>query len=825
MFSKLNPTALLTILLAAVLFSFSNQAKASHALGAELTYECLGDNLYRLRLTFYRDCGGSVSIGNIDTDVKINSSCFNTTLDLTLQNPPEYGPPFDQYLQDYEIPIYCQASNCGSGSLPGIQEIVFEGTVELPPCADYTFSYVEFARSGSIQTLVNPDNDSIRVEAFLNNDFAPCNSSPQFDVPARGIICLNQPNSMIHTATDFDGDLLVYTLYAPLNGPNSSVTYEAGYSYTDPINNSNFSFTNGILDITPTEQAVTVVGVLVEEYRDGVLIGSVMRDFQVTVVTSCPQNPDGLFQSDTIVGFDADSIVVCTDDTITFDVLLGNTLQGQTYNLTAGNLADFPGATLEVVPDTANPGSVIGHFAWAPNLSNVNSQALVFQAYDDNCPVVGYTNFTYTFYFENIVLDASVGQIGVACNDSVLLSVELDGPNGPVVYEWQDGSDSETYWATPGAYSVTVTDSLGCSGSDQFEVYYNNEPVADFIAPNVCAEEEMVVNDLSYNYAEQGATPLELTDWDWDFGDGLGTSTDTTPSYVYSEPGTYEITLLLTNENNCVDTFQYEVVIFPLADFAASADVACIGNETQFNNNTQVQSGSVTSWSWDFGDASGTSSEPAPQYTYNEVGTYDVSLSATTDQGCSSDTVVEALVTPEATAEFTYVAEPNCGEENLHVYFTNESENATAYLWDFGSTTDTSANPVYSTPDSYGPYVTMVAYAAQGVAACSDTATLDITDLFLIVDFDTINAGNVITPNGDNINDCLAPFWHEAYQECYRLRVWDRWGMFIYDSQDVTDGYCWPGTDRKGQPVSDGTYFFVAEVNSYSRAGSVVVTK
>lgn len=822
---KLNHLSFIVSVAIVMLFGLSNQAKATHALGAELTYECIGDNTYRLRLTFYRDCAGAVSIGNIDTEVKIRSSCFNANIDLTLQAPPQYGPPFDQFLENYEIPIYCEESNCGNGNLPGIQELVYEGIVELPPCDDYLFSYVEYARSDAINTLVGPGQDSIRVEAFLNNQFAPCNSSPQFDVPARGIICLNQPNTMIHTATDFDGDLLVYSLYAPLHGPGIPVTYQPGYSFTDPINNSNFVFSNGLLDVTPTEQAITVIGVLVEEYRDGILIGSVMRDFQVTVVSQCPQNPDGFFQSDTVVGFIADSIQVCTNDTIEFNVVLENTVPGRNYFLEAGNLSDFPGATFEVFPDPQEPGLVFGTFTWAPNLSNVNSQSLIFQAYDDNCPVVGFTNFTYTFYFENIVLDATVEQFGVACNDSSLLTVTLDDPNGFVVYEWQDGSSGSTYWAGPGEYSVTVTDSLGCTGTDGFEVYYNNAPVADFTAPNVCVGEEMVLNDQSFNFAEQGVVPLELTDWNWDFGDDAGTSTESDPTYVYSEAGTYQIVLALTNENDCIDTFQYEVVIHPLAEIIASADVACIGNETQFNNNSQIQSGSITSWSWDFGDGSGSSVQAAPLYTYSDVGTYDVSLSATTDLGCESDTTFTALVTPEATAAFTYDASPNCGDENLVIFFENQSENATAYLWDFQTSTDTAVNPVYSTPNEFGPFVTMVAFSEAGEAACSDTATADITDVFLIVDFDTINAGNVITPNADGFNDCLAPFWDEGYTECYRLRIWDRWGMFIYDSDDITDGYCWPGTDRNGQPVSSGTYFFVAEVNSYSRAGNVYVNQ
>lgn len=816
-----------------VLFSIlfqANVAEASHALGAELTYRALGNNQYRLKLTFYRDCAGSVQIGNIDNDIAISSSCFNTSVSLQLQDPPVYGPPLDQYLQDYEIPVYCQSAGttCSSSSnpYPGIQEIVFEGTVTLPPCSDYVLSYSESARSTSIQTIQNPGSADIYVEAFLNSVDAPNNSSPQFDDQATGVICLNQPNSMIHTATDVDGDLLVYSLYTPLDGPGLPVTYVAGYSSSNPINNTNLTFSNGILDITPSEQTVAVMGVKVEEYRNGVLVGSVMRDFQVVVVASCPQYPEGLFQTDTLGGFDSDSMVICTSDTIDISVFLGNTDPNQTYHLEVSNLEDFPGATFTVEPDTANEGSVVGHFTWVPDLSNINIQNVVFHAFDENCPVIANSNFTYKLYFKNIVADATTSVTGIACSDSVLLEPDLDDPSGPVHYLWDDGDTSSTYWAMPGNYSVTITDSAGCSGSDSYVVYYNNYPIANFEVDPVCLNDSIHPNDLSFNYADNGVTPLELTNWNWDFGDGVGLSVDTFPAYRFSTAGIHTVTLVIENENGCLDTIQKDVTIYPLADYDVSADVTCIGLETQFNNSTTIQSGSIVSWSWELGDAGATSSDQSPVYQYPTIGEYEVTLTAVTDLGCESDTTFNAIVTDLAHASFSYAAIPNCGQENLQIHFTNESDNAVAYLWDFeNNLTDTATNPVYNTPSATGPVVTLRAYAYPGQLECSDDTIIDITDVFLTVDFDTINAGNVITPNGDGLNDCLAPFWHEAYAECYRLRIWDRWGMSIYDSNDVENGQCWPGTDRKGQPVSNGTFYFVAEVNSYTRTGHVVVAK
>lgn len=803
---------------------------ASHAIGGEISYECVGNDRYVVHVTFFFDCSSTFT--NWEIELGIESDCgMSTTVPLNLLDAEPHVPPFDAVAVPYEVPIYCQPSNCdpnGNGNYPGMLQYPFiSDTLNLSPCNGYTFSLTENARSEAIQTITGPGTEDIYVEAFLNNLDAPCNSSPRFDDAVDNLLCLNESKSSIHTATDFDGDMLVYSLYTPLTGPGPGdiVNYIGGYGVNNPVSNSSFSFSGGVLEVTATQLEVGVMGVMVEEYRDGVLIGSIMRDFQVTVSNQCPISPSGYFQSDTLAGFDADSSVVCVPDSIEFDVVMGNLQSGLNYYLYVDNLEDFPGATFDVQPAPNNPDSLIGHFAWLPDLNNNTSdQTIIIKAYNDACPVPGNSTFIYRIVYHDIVVEPWLGLVGVACNDSVEIIPYL-APYGEVQYEWQNGDTTETFWATPGNYSVSVIDELGCSGTDSYEVYVNNYPVADFTVEDFCLNESIQIQDLSVNFAESGVTPLNLTNWTWDFGDGSDVSTDQSPTHTYSEAGDYTISLTLENENDCSDYTEVIVTVDPLTDFDAKATVACIGSETDFVNNSQPQSGSVVSWDWDLGHAGSTSTQAEPVYTYPDVGVYDVTLTATTDKGCVNDTMIEAIVAAEAVAAFTDSVSPNCGEENLVIFFKNESENATSYLWDFGSSTDTSTDPVYSTPDEYGPIVKLVAYAVAGEAACSDTLVDSLDHIFLVVDFDTMNAGNVITPNGDNINDCLAPFWDEGYQECYRLRIWDRWGMFIYDSDDVTDGYCWPGTDRKGQPVSNGTFFYVAEVNNYSRGGSVMVTR
>ncbi|MDD2797668.1 MAG: PKD domain-containing protein [Bacteroidales bacterium] len=127
----------------------------------------------------------------------------------------------------------------------------------------------------------------------------------------------------------------------------------------------------------------------------------------------------------------------------------------------------------------------------------------------------------------------------------------------------------------------------------------------------------------------------------------------------------------------------------------------------------------ATSYSWDFGD--GTSSTSAsPVHTYSNYGTYSVVLSATNVAGTVTSTQsinISASVQP--TSSYTYAV------SDKDVTFTNTSTNATSYSWDFGDgTSSTSTNPVH-TYSSYGDYsVVLSAINASGTVTSTQSFTL-----------------------------------------------------------------------------------------------------
>ena len=123
-----------------------------------------------------------------------------------------------------------------------------------------------------------------------------------------------------------------------------------------------------------------------------------------------------------------------------------------------------------------------------------------------------------------------------------------------------------------------------------------------------------------------------ITDWSWTFGDG-GTSTVQNPVHTYGSFGTYNVSLVVTNSNGCIDSITLPVVVrpAPIADF--TADTACAGTPTQFTDLSVSNSSPISTWAWTFGDGN-TSAVHNPVHIYTVAGTYTVTLIIETVSGC-----------------------------------------------------------------------------------------------------------------------------------------------------------------------------------------------
>src|SRR5882672_413611 len=205
-----------------------------------------------------------------------------------------------------------------------------------------------------------------------------------------------------------------------------------------------------------------------------------------------------------------------------------------------------------------------------------------------------------------------------------------------------------------------------------------------------------------------GGSPI--TSWLWSFGDG-STSTAQNPSYMYTVPGSYTVSLTVQSASGS-DTHtrtSYIVVSSPAAPTAQFSGTPTSGQaplSVQFTDQSTAGSSPITSWSWTFGDG-GTSTAQSPSHTYTSAGSYTVRLIVASSAGI--DTLSRAgyigvFVNP--TAEFS--GTPTSGLAPLIVQFTDlstaGSSPITSRSWSFGDGgTSTAQNPshTYTAAGSY----------------------------------------------------------------------------------------------------------------------------
>jgi|GEM_PF-2323668 len=260
---------------------------------------------------------------------------------------------------------------------------------------------------------------------------------------------------------------------------------------------------------------------------------------------------------------------------------------------------------------------------------------------------------------------------GVTANDTTYaqvyppLEADADGPyegtagipiqfNGnatggcpPYTWFWDfgDGSTSteqtpvHTY-ESPGNYTVTltVTDSCGTTANDTTYAYVHTpELKADADGPYT----GVVGTPIQFRGSATGGSPPYT--WFWDFGDGH-TSTEQNPVHTYANPGTYTVTLTVTDSLGVTanDT-TYAYVHTP--GLQADADgpyTGVVNSPVQFVGSATGGSPPYT-WFWDFGDGS-TSTEQNPVHTYTSPGNYTVTLTVTDSEGNNATDVTTAII-------------------------------------------------------------------------------------------------------------------------------------------------------------------------------------
>ncbi|MFT6150147.1 MAG: hypothetical protein ACJAUH_002845, partial [Saprospiraceae bacterium] len=324
----------LTQIILFLLFT-ATSANAWHLVGGEMYYECLGNNQYKISMKVYRDCRSqanpaapfdnpapfSVFDGN-GNQVIINGSSN------TVYVPIAVGPN--------NLPVSTGNPCVIPPSGLCVEEAIYETTITLPYNPNgYHIAYQRCCRNSSITNIFNPNTHGGTFTVFIS-DLAQttCNQSAQFANLPPIVICTNQPLNVDHSATDAEGDSLVYSFCAPYTGfqqgnpgpgpatppPYSTVPFIPPLSATNPLGGSpqiTINPVTGFITGMPTVTGQYVVGVCVEEYRNGMLLSTLRRDFQFNA-TACAVTVQADILEDYKTGFRDYVLENCGDTIIDF---------------------------------------------------------------------------------------------------------------------------------------------------------------------------------------------------------------------------------------------------------------------------------------------------------------------------------------------------------------------------------------------------------------------------------------------------------------------------------------------------------------------------
>lgn len=384
---------------------------ATHMMGADMSYQCLGGGKYKIIAKIYRDCRGIPF--NSPTTGATASGCSSASLPMTRTRIRDITPVCASASNP------CNPTNTTSGE--GVEEHTYEATIDLTQnpwanfkannCCEITFFVGQCCRNGAITT--GQSSQDFMTSCMLNicEIGRKCNSSPTLSNEPVAYLCCNQPfyfnNGAIDTA-DFDS--LAYSLVTGMQSLTNPVSYGSGFSPTVPM--TPFCPQPGVKNCTPVPSAnpprgffldrltgdiiftptdcseVGIVVIQIDEYRrDSAtkkweLIGVTRRDMQLIVKNCGPNNPPEIKGSN--------SYSVCEGDKLCFT--MDGTDKQFTPHQTRPDTVQMrwnrgiPGATFEI----KNPKDreKKAEFCWQTRIGQASDVFYTFTvtAQDDNCP-------------------------------------------------------------------------------------------------------------------------------------------------------------------------------------------------------------------------------------------------------------------------------------------------------------------------------------------------------------------------------------------------------------------------------------------------------
>jgi len=702
------------VVVVGVLCGVPQSLNATHIVGGEMTYRCLGNNQFEITLVVYRDCFYGDPLAYFDDTSRVGVFDGNHNLVETLFLPfmmvddTLSGQSSDQCLQ---IPgVFC------------VHTTTYRDTVVLDPGTaqgGYTLAYQRCCRNQTIVNIFDPVETGITFTTFISEQaMSVCNSSAVFNDWPPIAICINEPLVYSHAATDADGDSLVYRLCTPFAGGTindgqpavpSAPPYDTVIWATPPFSLNNvlggipllIDSETGLMTATPSIIGQFVVGVCVEEYRDGQLLSVTKRDFQYNV-TVCQEVSASIVEPD----------VSCGELKVAFS--------GQSSGADGLRWEFFSNSQLIGMSDEEAP---VFQF---PDTGLYTVQLIAFTA--EGCAD---TASTEVFLFDDgLVPDFDV--LVLDCGESVLIDVInlTEDPNNLIQsFVWELRTDFNVVVASgyepqfqvepfdiPYELTLTVVSENGCVEKDSMILFL--KPIGP---PDALTDTVTLCKGDTVNLFPVFASGYV---YDWAPSEGLSDPGIPNPDAFPTQTTVYTVRISDSTGQCEIERTVTALVIDPVLE--VEPVYSCDGLEVAFLNLSQ----GATSYFWDFGLPginSDTSSEDSPVFVYPDSSIYSYTLIRTDGPSCGdADTLVGAIQSgvPAVTADFD-VTYAGCQTDSVEVLFTDQStssrDSIVAWHWFIDTSTffGQEPPPVWVTQTTVLQGLLIV----ETAAGCADTVS------------------------------------------------------------------------------------------------------
>lgn len=655
----------IVLLLVFMFLSTLSRVQGQSVVGGEISYRYLSLNTYEVILDVYADCKEAPLVGAqvINwNDFSCGVSANSITVNL------ESGYPQDV------SPICADSVNaCSGGRFLGRNHYRYSGILSLTgSCSNVLMSWTYQFRQNIINTLNASATQALHVEARFDATVLGANSAPEFLYDPLFFSCRDELINYSYKAIDPDGDSLAYSLVGCRRAPFTTVNYSGPYNGSNPLNTSGptLSIDNltGAIEFNAIGNSDAPICVLVEEYRNGVLIGARVRDVQLRV-RNCANSLPTLSGIDNTTNYQ----ISATANTPLNFYVIGNDLGNIVANINVTMLYDntISGATLTTVPASAfGPDAIRGDFNWTPAAGDEGIHNFTIYVDDNNCPRLGSRIITYSINVQpappNPVITSPATDTTICIGDSAQLNAFGTGPNP--VYQWTPSiglSDPNipNPKASPSStttYTVTANYSNSTSSSSQIIVFVEPRPTVLISAQ----ADATCFNTNDGTATAVGTGTIGPYTYQWD----AATGNQANATAINLFPGVYQV--VATDNNGCTDsTFANIAGPSPVQPLISTfVNVTCHGDST--GSITAAGSGGTPPYNF-LWDAAANNQTTATANNLDANISYCVTV--TDDNGCF-DVICHTLTQPATPVSVNAVVTSNYNGEDISCVGATDGE-------------------------------------------------------------------------------------------------------------------------------------------------------